>query len=1288
MTHPTALTLPSPPFMDPHEVEAFALLLRGFSNPLQAFEWGSGASTLYYGSRLPFGSFWQSVEHDAEWHQHTAQEAARWDAHRIAVRHVPPDRIWHDTGDDGDYATFRNYVLFPTTLGRQFDLILVDGRARVACMAVGWELLQDDGVMILHDAERPEYQPGIPTGCYQIRLSAYSARVNGPVELLLMAKKADLLVRLERQLRRNMPPQVSIDSNLPPAAPAPRILFLNTYYQAFMNGLYARQPELDTLPYYQQKRVLIDSCFGDSDFYSTGMASAGWEADELIINASRLQETWAREQDFPVDDCNAILLEQIRRYRPDVLYLQDLSPATEAFITAVRPFVHLIVGQIASPIPEQTHLQGFDLIISSFPHFVKQFRKMGITAYYQPLAFEPRILNRLPQVVREIPVSFVGGISPYHGTGLTVLETIAKSIPLDVWGYGAQALPPESPLRQRHHGEAWGLQMFSLLAGSRITLNRHIDVAENHANNMRLFEATGCGALLLTDYRDNLGELFEIGREVVAYRSPEEAVLLARYYQQHPEEAAAIARAGQQRTLRDHSYQRLMHQTAQILERHLRYRTERELYPTVDYARISYGYNNLQKNEVLPAMEQGWQDAGIPAKQRALVQLELEAMYHGRTPQVFQVLAELLRPVVTPGMELLEISCASGYYSEVIEYLLSRQVNYTGVDYSEAMIRMAQDYYPDRRFRVADGAALPFADQSFPLVISGCVLLHTADYSRHIAETARVAQEWIVVHRTPVFRLRPTQYLSKLAYGVETVEMRFNEQELLGHFMQHGFELLRTLTYAEHPEEDGYEVSYLLKRTGPVSASKDKHKPAIPAKSPSIAPNRQGPVVLVSRAIAFTFPLAYAYLAGQLRSQGEEVKLLFKEMPFELLVKQIMALNPLLVGFGNLYPELEETRRLIRMLDEAGRTFPIVVGGQMVSPIPEFAVRITGADYGVIGEGELILAELVTRLRNGSDVSDLKGLVIREGEDIRNNGPGACIENLSTGLPPIPYDLFPIDQWLPIGEWYARHLPQAQWHIADRVINVHGGRGCPFSCNFCYHHSKPRYRDIAVMMEEAQEALQRFDANMLYFSDDLVLATPNRARQLVEAIHRLDRPISFSVSTRFDILARMDDSLLQELKQAGCRTMGLGLESGSDRILKIIGKNCTAEQIEDGLERLHRTGIYPTTSIMTGQQSETLEDAAASIALMQRAVRRDPFINFAFTLATPFPGSALHDLIFEKGLLKDEQEFYDRYFSTSGDFKQVINLSAMSDTEVMAAHYELERIYAEEKKNQACSLRL
>ncbi len=69
---------------------------------------------------------------------------------------------------------------------------------------------------------------------------------------------------------------------------------------------------------------------------------------------------------------------------------------------------------------------------------------------------------------------------------------------------------------------------------SFITINRHIDVAENYANNMRLFEATGCGALLITDYKDNLNELFEIGEEIVAYRSPEEAAALIKYYLSNP----------------------------------------------------------------------------------------------------------------------------------------------------------------------------------------------------------------------------------------------------------------------------------------------------------------------------------------------------------------------------------------------------------------------------------------------------------------------------------------------------------------------------------------------------------------------------------------------------------------------------------------------------------------------------------------------------------------------------------------------------------------------------------
>ena len=442
---------------------------------------------------------------------------------------------------------------------------------------------------------------------------------------------------------------------------------------------------------------------------------------------------------------------------------------------------------------------------------------------------------------------------------------------------------------------------------------------------------------------------------------------------------------------------------------------------------------------------------------------------------------------------------------------------------------------------------------------------------------------------------------------------------------------------------------------------------------------RKGPVVLVSRDIAFTFPLSYAYLAGYLREQGEDVRVLFREVAPAQLVKQIMSLNPVLVGFGNLYPELKEIGELIKMLDRAGRQFPVVIGGQMVSPLPEFAVKVCGADYGVVGEGEITLYRLVRTLREGGNPADVSGLVIRHGDEVVATGAGEIINDL-TQLPRVPYDLFPAEKWLPIGLWYAKNFPQPHWKIEDRVINVHGGRGCPFVCNFCYHHSRPRYRPIPLMMEEAQEALERFDGNMLYFSDDLVLASPKRAQELTEAIHKLPRPIEYSVSARFDILAKVSDDLLKEMKATGCRIMGLGIESGSDRILKIIGKNVTAQTILEQLERLYSVGILPTVSIMIGELTETVEDVEASISLMRQSVRMNHQIQYAFTLTTPFPGSPLYDILFERGYLRDHQQFYDIYFSSQSEWNPVINLTSMTIDQILYYYRTINQAYLEEKE--------
>ena len=143
--------------------------------------------------------------------------------------------------------------------------------------------------------------------------------------------------------------------------------------------------------------------------------------------------------------------------------------------------------------------------------------------------------------------------------------------------------------------------------------------------------------------------------------------------------------------------------------------------------------------------------------------------------------------------------------------------------------------------------------------------------------------------------------------------------------------------------------------------------------------------------------------------------------------------------------------------------------------------------------------------------------------------------------------------------------------------------------------------------------------------------------------------------------------------------MGLGMESGSDRMLEVIGKNCTGEIIMNELDRLRRVGIYPTVGIMIGQHTETRDDAEASIEIMRTAVRNDPNVNFIFNITTPFPGSPLYNLLFAEGHLKSHQEFYARYFATNGEMKQVVNLSAMADREVIEMYDKMHKVYREEK---------
>jgi glycosyltransferase involved in cell wall biosynthesis len=205
-----------------------------------------------------------------------------------------------------------------------------------------------------------------------------------------------------------------------------------------------------------------------------------------------------------------------------------------------------------------------DVFVSSFPHYVERARRLGVSAAYLALAFDAGLTPRDDARPRDIAVSFVGSLSAYHARRIALLSAVAERVPLDAW-------VPEVPASMRagrpsitFHGAAWGRAMYDVLGRSRMTINVHGEISAGYANNLRMFEATGMGAVLVTEDATNLAELFDPGNEIVAYRDAEDLVAIVGHLLAHPKEAEEIAARGQARTMRDHSWERRMAQLVEI----------------------------------------------------------------------------------------------------------------------------------------------------------------------------------------------------------------------------------------------------------------------------------------------------------------------------------------------------------------------------------------------------------------------------------------------------------------------------------------------------------------------------------------------------------------------------------------------------------------------------------------------------------------------------------------------------------------------------------------------------
>jgi len=401
---------------------------------------------------------------------------------------------------------------------------------------------------------------------------------------------------------------------------------ITSYYRDFLRQYYQKYPEIVLHNYKEQFEHLSAQCFGWSNFYELHLRELGVEAFEIVSNAEILQNMWAKENDSSATGKD-LVIEQLKVLQPDVVMFQDSFTFNGEWINYLRekiPSIKLILGYCCSPFNRE-HLEQFKTFDFSFvcsPKFLNDFTLLGFKSYELNHAFEKEILPKLniENSFPEIDFIFLGSIISgygFHDQRQQILESLIKSnIDLKLYvnlpqisslalflrrgGFlGARLLNrmglisfveknshlrkslllSEMPKKPKNYSKlikvvkppVFGLEMLKALSHSKIGFNSHGEVAGDYAANVRLFEVTGVGSCLITDWKKNLNDFFEIDKEIVTYKSTEECIEKVKWLLDHPKEREEIAKSGQKKTLGNHTFKQRADLLNSIIQKELKY---------------------------------------------------------------------------------------------------------------------------------------------------------------------------------------------------------------------------------------------------------------------------------------------------------------------------------------------------------------------------------------------------------------------------------------------------------------------------------------------------------------------------------------------------------------------------------------------------------------------------------------------------------------------------------------------------------------------------------------------
>lgn len=416
-----------------------------------------------------------------------------------------------------------------------------------------------------------------------------------------------------------------------------------------------------------------------------------------------------------------------------------------------------------------------------------------------------------------------------------------------------------------------------------------------------------------------------------------------------------------------------------------------------------------------------------------------------------------------------------------------------------------------------------------------------------------------------------------------------------------------------------------------------------------------------SRARTRRLPLGQAYVAKALQNAGHDVSVLDAsaiELNEEEIVEKVIETNPDFVGIGGTTPLYTQIASLSKKIKKALPDTIVILGGPHVSSLPIPSLNTSAADFICIGEAEESVVAVVDAVNNGKDISNISGIAFKgvKGPEVTKMYRLRLGQDLEKTTKSIDLNVVPI----PARELYdhTKYVDLARG-IKTMQTGAMFSRGCPGKCAFCgAAETLVRWRHNDNIIEELKQ-IQSMGITNLFVMDDTYTNQKKRVMELSKRIIDSGVKLNLSVQLRLD---QIDKEICDAIYASGVRYVGPGIESGNERVMKLIGKGPRESKahMKEKIKLLKEYDWSIRCSYVFGMIGETEDEILETIEFAKELGATEN----AFSILTPYPDSPLWAVAKEMGKV-DEYMDFDKflYYHTVG-----CNLSKVSTERLLELH--------------------